>query len=335
MGEFGRTPKINGKAGRDHWPFCFSAVLAGGGVRRGAPRRQRQARRLSRPRRSDARRSRRNTLLAVRPRPRPRSATAPTALTGSRRGNPCEHSSRADGRRMGHGEPSPGHDCDCVMDPSGYNSPRQLVLTIHSHSTVEPSARHIKGGSRGGSVRRNEMPEVLSAPSAVGKRKASPRIPLDERAVKVDVAGPILLFLVGLAMAAWCLITCGRLNLPGAFFFLLYPWTVDRTGRLVTPWLGVEPALGRSFPFRFLVGFTVLTLAQFLAHTLLPGSLAAPFPDLRRTRRNGVVPAPAPGNRDGSSNIRPRPGPRCSWWSCVCWRHMLVARAPCLGRCPG
>lgn len=32
QGEFGRTPKINGAAGRDHWPNCFSVVLAGGGV---------------------------------------------------------------------------------------------------------------------------------------------------------------------------------------------------------------------------------------------------------------------------------------------------------------
>jgi uncharacterized protein (DUF1501 family) len=36
MGEFGRTPKINAKAGRDHWPHCYSAVLAGGGVAGGA-----------------------------------------------------------------------------------------------------------------------------------------------------------------------------------------------------------------------------------------------------------------------------------------------------------
>lgn len=34
-GEFGRTPKINGTAGRDHWPFCYTAVLAGGGIRGG------------------------------------------------------------------------------------------------------------------------------------------------------------------------------------------------------------------------------------------------------------------------------------------------------------
>ena len=32
VGEFGRTPKINGKGGRDHWPNCYSAVLAGGGI---------------------------------------------------------------------------------------------------------------------------------------------------------------------------------------------------------------------------------------------------------------------------------------------------------------
>jgi hypothetical protein len=36
MGEFGRTPRINSTAGRDHWPDCYTAVLAGGGVRGGA-----------------------------------------------------------------------------------------------------------------------------------------------------------------------------------------------------------------------------------------------------------------------------------------------------------
>jgi len=33
--EFGRTPKINGSAGRDHWPRVFSTVIAGGGIKRG------------------------------------------------------------------------------------------------------------------------------------------------------------------------------------------------------------------------------------------------------------------------------------------------------------
>ena len=35
LGEFGRTPLINGNAGRDHWAACNSVVLAGGGVRGG------------------------------------------------------------------------------------------------------------------------------------------------------------------------------------------------------------------------------------------------------------------------------------------------------------
>ena len=33
--EFGRTPKINKDAGRDHWPKVFSVVLAGGGTKKG------------------------------------------------------------------------------------------------------------------------------------------------------------------------------------------------------------------------------------------------------------------------------------------------------------
>jgi hypothetical protein len=33
--EFGRTPKINGDAGRDHWPRVFSILMAGGGIQRG------------------------------------------------------------------------------------------------------------------------------------------------------------------------------------------------------------------------------------------------------------------------------------------------------------
>jgi hypothetical protein len=35
MGEFGRTPRINKTAGRDHWPQCYTTLLAGGGVKRG------------------------------------------------------------------------------------------------------------------------------------------------------------------------------------------------------------------------------------------------------------------------------------------------------------
>ena len=35
MGEFGRTPKINGQKGRDHWPNSWTTVLAGGGIKGG------------------------------------------------------------------------------------------------------------------------------------------------------------------------------------------------------------------------------------------------------------------------------------------------------------
>ena len=35
LGEFGRTPKINAKAGRDHWGPCFYALFAGAGVQGG------------------------------------------------------------------------------------------------------------------------------------------------------------------------------------------------------------------------------------------------------------------------------------------------------------
>ncbi len=35
VGEFGRTPKFNKAGGRDHWPQCFSVMLAGGGLRGG------------------------------------------------------------------------------------------------------------------------------------------------------------------------------------------------------------------------------------------------------------------------------------------------------------
>ena len=35
VGEFGRTPRMNGHAGRDHWSDCFSVLLAGGGLQGG------------------------------------------------------------------------------------------------------------------------------------------------------------------------------------------------------------------------------------------------------------------------------------------------------------
>jgi uncharacterized protein (DUF1501 family) len=35
MGEFGRTPHLNPRGGRDHWPGCWTVLFAGGGVRGG------------------------------------------------------------------------------------------------------------------------------------------------------------------------------------------------------------------------------------------------------------------------------------------------------------
>ena len=35
LGEFGRGPVVNKNGGRDHWPYCMSMLLAGGGLARG------------------------------------------------------------------------------------------------------------------------------------------------------------------------------------------------------------------------------------------------------------------------------------------------------------
>jgi hypothetical protein len=35
FGEFGRTPRVNGSAGRDHWPGALSVLMAGGGLKMG------------------------------------------------------------------------------------------------------------------------------------------------------------------------------------------------------------------------------------------------------------------------------------------------------------
>lgn len=35
MSDFGRTPRVNGAAGRDHWTFCYSVLLAGAGIKGG------------------------------------------------------------------------------------------------------------------------------------------------------------------------------------------------------------------------------------------------------------------------------------------------------------
>ncbi len=35
LGEFGRTPRINPDGGRDHWPHCYSVLMAGYGIKGG------------------------------------------------------------------------------------------------------------------------------------------------------------------------------------------------------------------------------------------------------------------------------------------------------------
>jgi uncharacterized protein (DUF1501 family) len=35
LGEFGRTPRINANAGRDHWARCWSVVVGGGAIKGG------------------------------------------------------------------------------------------------------------------------------------------------------------------------------------------------------------------------------------------------------------------------------------------------------------
>lgn len=35
MSDFGRTPRVNANAGRDHWTYCYSVMFAGAGVRGG------------------------------------------------------------------------------------------------------------------------------------------------------------------------------------------------------------------------------------------------------------------------------------------------------------
>jgi uncharacterized protein (DUF1501 family) len=36
LSEMGRTPRVNGNAGRDHWTHCFSVLLAGAGLKGGS-----------------------------------------------------------------------------------------------------------------------------------------------------------------------------------------------------------------------------------------------------------------------------------------------------------
>ncbi len=84
VGEFGRTPRINEKAGRDHWEHCYSALAAGGGVHGGRVIGE-----------SDAR--------AERPHDRPRDARGPRHQRDAR-----DRHHHRDGGDVGHPDAWPG-----------------------------------------------------------------------------------------------------------------------------------------------------------------------------------------------------------------------------------
>ena len=86
MGEFGRTPKINANVSRDHWPQCYTALLAGGGVKRGYRLWQERRHRLvSRRAPGPARRPGRHALLPDGHQPRSRSHRPQQPPAGHRR----------------------------------------------------------------------------------------------------------------------------------------------------------------------------------------------------------------------------------------------------------
>ncbi len=91
MGEFGRSPKVINTAkfganGRDHWPRCYTVLMAGGGITPGADlRRQRPDRRLPGARPGLARRRRRDDVLGPRDRPCDRVLRRPAPPPADRR----------------------------------------------------------------------------------------------------------------------------------------------------------------------------------------------------------------------------------------------------------
>jgi hypothetical protein len=121
------------------------------------------------------------------------------------------------------------------------------------------------------------MTQVLAVPSRLHEPRVRPAPRPHGWEIHPDVIVRVMLFLVAATLAAWRLYSCGRMNLPGVLFFLVYPWTAYHLGLLVTLWLRVEAVLERSFAFRFLLGFMALAIIQFLVRSLLPGSLAAQF----------------------------------------------------------
>ena len=120
MAEFGRTPRFNGRGGRDHWGSVFSVALAGGGVRGGqvygsSDRHGAYANEGRRcPPRPDGDRAALPWLFAGRPNPRrPRSAIANQSRRGdsgdsvNRNRNPSTQRHGRDLKRRPHAHRSP------------------------------------------------------------------------------------------------------------------------------------------------------------------------------------------------------------------------------------
>ena len=143
VGEFGRSPKINDKAGRDHWEHCYSALLAGGGVaRRPGGRRQRRPRRAAPRPAADARRPGRH-----RP-PRASASPASRRHAGPRR------------RRQGASR-------NCSHDPPGAGCPDVCCMPL--------SSRYRSSGRRGARPAPSHPRRRLqAAPRMVARRQEVP-----------------------------------------------------------------------------------------------------------------------------------------------------------------
>ena len=88
-GEFGRTPLINGHAGRDHWSNCFTVLFGGGGLKGG------QVVGASEPRGGGASTSVRSPPRTSWPRSTGRSASPSTCTSPTPRDGPSASSGRA------------------------------------------------------------------------------------------------------------------------------------------------------------------------------------------------------------------------------------------------
>ena len=126
MGEFGRTPKINENAGRDHFPNAWSTVLAGGGIKGGQVDRRHRA----------------PTAMTVKDRPVAGARPPRHRLQGARdRPDEAEHLRRrpADPDRRPQGQADPGGP---RMRPTAASWPSALAaaLALGRSPTAPPAA---------------------------------------------------------------------------------------------------------------------------------------------------------------------------------------------------